>query len=67
MWKVTKVTDFIIMKKETNSRVYKLLRLSKIRQERGDCMICGIRKGENAKGKHRKRNHGQQPKYKNKI
>lgn len=54
------------IKKESNSRVYKLIRLIKIKQARRDCTICPPRKGENQKSKHRKRNNGQQPKYKDK-
>lgn len=49
-----------------NSRVDKIERINKIKKKKGLCTICSLRGGENMKARHRKRNHGQQPKYKNK-
>lgn len=51
---------------DTVSRVDKIKRILKIKRDSGKCTICPIRDGENRKAKHRKRNHGQQPKYKDK-
>ena len=50
----------------SENRTDKIKRRKMLDKKMGRCNLCPIRGHENQLAKHRKKNHGQQPKYKDK-